>query len=135
MGVHALLEELGALGVSLRVHGEDLEYEGPEEAITPRILERLRENKHRLISIISCETEGGRYRLLQRALSYLAGRYVEGADLSLLDAYEEAVEQLYADGTPEEFYLAVQKFVRTAVREFERTRERGRGKGREEGTT
>ncbi|WP_273888840.1 hypothetical protein [Rubrobacter naiadicus] len=104
----------------------------PEPEVRKLVSEGMREDfaraeleEGRPIGIISCETEGGRYRLLQRALSYLAGRYVESADLSRLDAYEEEVDRLYADGTPEEFYLAVQKFVRTAVREFEHRRGEG----------
>jgi hypothetical protein len=45
MNVRALLEELERLGVELRAVGDDLEYEGPEVAITPELLERLKAHK------------------------------------------------------------------------------------------
>src|SRR5829696_10029888 len=50
MSVWALLEELERLGVKLRVAGGDLEYEGPERAITPELLERLKAYKADLIA-------------------------------------------------------------------------------------
>jgi len=46
-----MVEELERLGVKLRVAGGDLEYEGPEEAITPELLERLKAYKADLIAI------------------------------------------------------------------------------------
>jgi tubulysin polyketide synthase-like protein len=49
MSVRALLEELERLGVELRAAGDDLEYEGPEEAITPELLERLKAHKAGLL--------------------------------------------------------------------------------------
>jgi hypothetical protein len=45
MNVRAILEELERLGVGLYIVGDDLEYEGPQEAITPELLERLKANK------------------------------------------------------------------------------------------
>ena len=52
MNVRTMLEELERLGVELRVAGEDLEYEGPEEAITQELLERLKEHKAELIKML-----------------------------------------------------------------------------------
>ena len=51
MSVGAMVEELERLGVKLRVAGGDLEYEGPERAITPELLERLKAYKADLIAI------------------------------------------------------------------------------------
>src|SRR5215208_2741758 len=45
-----MVEELERLGVKLRVAGGDLEYEGPERAITPELLERLKAYKADLIA-------------------------------------------------------------------------------------
>src|SRR3712207_3132195 len=50
MSVRALLEELERLGVELRAAGDDLEYEGPEEAITSELLERLKAHKAALMA-------------------------------------------------------------------------------------
>ena len=50
MSVGAMVEELERLGVKLRVTGGDLEYEGPERAITPELLERLKAYKADLIA-------------------------------------------------------------------------------------
>lgn len=55
MSARALLEELEALGVELRADGDHLEYEGPEEEITPELLDRLMENKHSLIKLLQWE--------------------------------------------------------------------------------
>ena len=51
MSVGAMVEELNHLGVKLRVADGDLEYEGPEKAITPELLERLKAYKADLIAI------------------------------------------------------------------------------------
>ena len=51
MSVGAIVEELERLSVELRVAGGDLEYEGPEKAITPELLERLKAYKADLIAI------------------------------------------------------------------------------------
>jgi len=50
MSVWALLEELERQDIQLRVAGKDLEYEGPERAITPELLERLKAYKADLIA-------------------------------------------------------------------------------------
>ena len=50
MKVWAFLEELERLGVELRTVGDGLEYEGPEEAITPELLERLKAHKADLMA-------------------------------------------------------------------------------------
>jgi TubC N-terminal docking domain len=50
-----LLKQLERLGVELRANGDHLEYEGPEEEITPELLNRLRENKPSLIKLLEWE--------------------------------------------------------------------------------
>ncbi len=50
MNVQAMLKELEWLGVELRTVGKNLEYEGPEEAITPELLERLKAHKADLMA-------------------------------------------------------------------------------------
>jgi hypothetical protein len=52
MNVRAILEKLERLGVELRVAGDDLEYEGPEEAITPELLEQLK--AHKVDLMVAC---------------------------------------------------------------------------------
>src|SRR5919107_3911461 len=51
MSAGAIVEELERLGVELRAVGDDLEYEGPEEAITPELLERLKAHKGNLMRV------------------------------------------------------------------------------------
>jgi len=53
MSAGAIVEELERLGVELRVAGGDLEYEGPEEAITPELLNRLRRHKTELVRLLT----------------------------------------------------------------------------------
>ena len=53
MKVWEILEDLERLGVNLYVVGDDLEYEGPEEAITPELLKRLKAHK---ADLICCKT-------------------------------------------------------------------------------
>jgi len=50
-----LLEELDRIGVRLRVDGAHLEYEGPEEVVTPGLLRRLREHKPSLMKLLERE--------------------------------------------------------------------------------
>ena len=53
MSAGAIVEELERLGVELRVAGGDLEYEGPEEVITPELLNRLRRHKTELVRLLT----------------------------------------------------------------------------------
>jgi hypothetical protein len=55
MRVQNLLEELADLDIQLRADGDYLRYEGPEEAITPELLNRLRQHKAELIKILADE--------------------------------------------------------------------------------
>jgi hypothetical protein len=51
MNVQALIEELKGLDVELRAVGDDLEYEGPEAAVTLELLERLKAHKAELMAV------------------------------------------------------------------------------------
>ena len=55
MNMRVLLEELKRLGVELRADGDYLCYEGPEEAITPELLDRLKQHKAKLIKVLADE--------------------------------------------------------------------------------
>ena len=59
MSAGAIVEELERLGVELRVAGGDLEYEGPEEAITPELLNRLRRHKAELVRLLTGDNASG----------------------------------------------------------------------------
>ena len=59
MSAGAIVEELERLGVQLRVTGGDLEYEGPEEVITPELLNRLRRHKAELVRLMSGDHASG----------------------------------------------------------------------------
>jgi hypothetical protein len=56
VSARALLEELEQIGVQLRVDGAHLEYEGPEEVVTPELLHRLREHKPSLMKLLRWES-------------------------------------------------------------------------------
>ncbi len=51
MSAGTIVEELERLGVELRAVDDDLEYEGPEEAITPELLEQLKAHKPELLAV------------------------------------------------------------------------------------
>jgi hypothetical protein len=74
MSSRALLEELEQIGVQLRVDGTYLQYEGPEEVVTPELLSCLREHKPSLVKLLrgeSSKLEGaGRRGLLVRWSEY-----------------------------------------------------------------
>jgi hypothetical protein len=69
-----LLEELEQIGVRLQVDGTYLEYEGPQEVVTPELLGRLKEHKLSLMKLLTWEMrklEGaGRRGLLVRWSEY-----------------------------------------------------------------
>ena len=59
MSAQVLLEELAALGITLRSDGTDLEYEGPEEAVTPELLDRLRRHRAELVGLLTGDHHPG----------------------------------------------------------------------------
>jgi hypothetical protein len=65
MSAQTLLEELAALDIELRAGGDHLHYEGPEEAITPELLDNLRRHKAELMKVlVDKESYQSRVKLL-----------------------------------------------------------------------
>src|SRR5215213_4972311 len=52
MNLRTRLEELNHLGVELQAVGDTLEYEGPEETITPVLLKQLKAHKADLLAVL-----------------------------------------------------------------------------------
>jgi hypothetical protein len=103
------------LGIRLSVTEDDgIEYR-PKSSMTPELLGEIRANKEALI----------RDLLMADALRYLSERYVEGTDLSALDALESQLEDTYADGDLVAYREAIREFVRAGLREIERAKPRG----------
>jgi len=70
MNLRTLLEELNHLGVELQAVGETLEYEGPQEIITPVLLKQLKAHKADLLALlINAQTVGGEDRQPTEAAS------------------------------------------------------------------
>ena len=74
MSARALLEELEQIGIRLRADGAYLEYEEPEEVVTPGLLRCLREHKPSLMKLLEREgreiEDAGRRGLLVRWSEY-----------------------------------------------------------------
>ena len=52
--VAELLNELQTKGITLTVDGDKLHYKGPRGALTPELIEGLRERKAEIISLMQC---------------------------------------------------------------------------------
>ena len=52
MNLRTLLEELNHLGVELQAVGDTVEYEAPEETITPVLLNQLKAHKAELLAVL-----------------------------------------------------------------------------------
>ncbi len=52
MSIQALLTELDQLGVKLEADGDRLLYAGPQAAISPELIERLKANKTDLLALL-----------------------------------------------------------------------------------
>lgn len=101
------------LGIRLSVTKDDnIEYR-PKSRMTPELLAEIRANKRALILDL----------LMADALRYLADHYVEGTDLSTLDALEDRLEDAYAAGDLEVYREAIRAYVRAGLREIERAKQ------------
>jgi TubC N-terminal docking domain len=70
MNLQTLLEELNHLGVELQAVGDTLEYEAPEETITPVLLKQLKAHKADLLAVLrNAETVEGEDRRPAEAAS------------------------------------------------------------------
>jgi TubC N-terminal docking domain len=49
-----LLDEVQAKGIVLAVHDSAIHYQGPESALTPALIGRLKEHKAEIISLMKC---------------------------------------------------------------------------------
>jgi hypothetical protein len=113
-----LLVELHNSGIHLRaVSGEELEYEGPEDLVTDEVVASLRNHKAELLRLLKWDEERA-YALIREALGYLAKRYVEGSDLSVLAPWEYRMNEAYATEDMAALRVAVRGFVRAGLASF-----------------
>ncbi len=102
------------LGIRLSVTADNhIEYR-PASRMTPELLAEIKANKKALIFDI----------LMGDCLRYIAGRYVEGTDLSspALDASEAQLNEAYFEGDLELYREAIRVYVRAALREIARAK-------------
>jgi hypothetical protein len=95
------------LGVDLSLDGGNV-LARPSGRLTPELRDAVRENKALLVKDL----------LMRDALLYLGERYVEGADLSGQDEWEDRINGAYPDGDQEEFRAAVRGYVKAGLRAF-----------------
>lgn len=116
MDATAIIFAARDLGIRLSATPEDnIEYR-PKSAMTPELLVEIRANKRALLFDL----------LMADALRYLAERYVEGTDLSALDALEDRLEDAYAAGDLGVYREAIREYVKAGLREIGRA-QHGRG--------
>lgn len=107
-----VLFEANKLGVRLRLGpgGSDRILGGPACNITDELREGIKENREMLRKDL----------MIRDAHEFLAGSYVEGADLSELDGWHEVIGRTYAEADPGPFALAVRAYTRAGLRAFAR---------------
>jgi hypothetical protein len=89
-----LLIETQDKGIALRPVGAELEYEGPEESVSEELVANLRLHKRELLNLLRWDEEVA-YQLIRDALAHLNEFYVEGSDLTVLDAWEDRIDDAY----------------------------------------
>jgi hypothetical protein len=113
-----LLVELHGGGIHLRaVSDEELEYEGPEDLVTDEVVARLRNHKADLLELLTWNEERA-YTLIREALRYLAKRYVEGSDLSVLNPWEDRINEAYSREDMAALRVAIRGFVQAGLASF-----------------
>jgi hypothetical protein len=113
-----LLVELHSSGIHLRaVSDEELEYEGPEDLVTFEVVVSLREHKGELLELLAWDEERA-YAVIRAALRYLAKRYVEGSDLSVLNPWEDQMNEAYSREDMGALRVAVRGFVQAGLASF-----------------
>jgi hypothetical protein len=117
-----LLSELDRLGVELRAHGGRLRYAGPEEALTPELLDRLKAHKAELLSL-SAWDEDEAYKLIKDALDHLCEQYQKtgGPDFdpaTLNDVYDR-IDEAYEAEDMGQLRCAVRALVVARLKEFD----------------
>lgn len=63
MSARTLIAELRLSGVELRAEGDRLRYAGPEGAVTPGLVERMRRHKPELMKLLNAERNAERRKL------------------------------------------------------------------------
>ncbi len=100
------------LGIALSVNEDDRIRYTPKSAMPDWLLSEIKASKQALLFDL----------LLADALRYLAEHYVEGADLSVLDAPAERANVAYAAGDFAAYRVAIRLYVEVGVKEFQRVR-------------
>lgn len=105
------------LGVVLSATKDDGISCTPASRLTPELRAAIKANREELIRDV----------LMADALRYLAERYVEGTDLSALDAQADQLEDAYAAGDLGAYRAAIREYVKAGLREIGRAQQRDRG--------
>lgn len=104
------------LGITLSVTKDDGILCRPASRLTLELRAEIKANREALVRDV----------LMADALRYLADRYVDGTDLSALDALEDRLEEAYAAGDLTAYREVIRAYVRAGLREIERAqRDRG----------
>ncbi len=98
------------LGIRLSATKDDRISYRPKSKMPGWLLEEIKANKELLL----------RDLLLRDALRYLAERYIEGANLSVLDASEYRINEAYSSASLEEYRAAIREFVKAGLKAYER---------------
>jgi hypothetical protein len=113
-----LLVDLYKSGIYLRaVSDEELECEGPEDLVTAEVVTSLRNHKAELLGLLKWDEERA-YALIREALRYLAKRYIEDLDLSVLGPWEDRMHEAYSREDMGALRVAVRGFVREGLGSF-----------------
>ena len=113
-----LLVKLHNGGIYLRIVSDgELAYEGPEDLVTDEVVADLRNHKAELLGLLKWD-EARAYALIREALGYLAERYVEGSDLSVLGPWEDRMNEAYSREDMGALRVAVRGFVREGLASF-----------------
>ena len=99
------------LGVELSLDGDSI-MARPARRLEPELRIAIRENKEKLVKDL----------LMRDALRFLNEHYVQGANLSVLDAHENRINDAYHTAALKEYRAAIREYVRTGLREFRRAR-------------
>lgn len=93
----------------------------PADLLTPELREAIKLNKPTLTKDL----------MLRDAYTFLADRYVEGADLTVLDGWRKVIGFTYLESDEEQFRYAVRGFTRAGLHAFRAAR---RGLAHDEAT-
>ena len=69
-----ILTELKLLGLTIELHGENLQVKGVKSKLTPELLNRLKQHKSKIIELLSEQHESADFMLTDMQQAYLVGR-------------------------------------------------------------